>query len=273
MFLSDEECSTVLSFIPLEKYEGLRTFWEDILPNYKESKNWSEIRQGFDNKISQILTGILFFTFAQSQNSIEISDVIRNSKILIVNLSSKNIGEEGMGLLGSLLMSKVWFESKKIEKQKRNPLVVYADEFQNFANSDFASALSEARKFKLELVLAHQFFQQLPEEVFHAVMGNVKTKIYYRCGLEDSEMIAKELQARLLQNEVMEVPEFHANIKVGEDVFSLYVPVERKESKSPEQVYKIIEDSYQKYSKKRSFIEQNIINRKNWIRDGCQAFG
>lgn len=273
LFISDEECSTILSFIPLEKYEGLRTFWEDILPNYKESQNWSEIRQGFDNKISQILTGILFFTFAQSQSSIEISEIIRESKILLVNLSSKNIGEEGMGLLGSLLMSKVWFEAKKIEKSKRNPFVVYADEFQNFANSDFASALSEARKFKLELILAHQFFQQLPEEVFHAVMGNVKSKIYYRCGLEDSEMIAKELQGRLLQNEVMEIPEFHANIKVGEDVFSVYVPVERKPSKNEIAVKDIIENSYQKYAKTRLAVEQNIIERRNWIRDGCQSNG
>lgn len=82
-----------------------------------------------------------------------------------------------MSLLGSLLMSKVWFEAKRVEKSTRVLFTVYADEFQNFATNDFSSALSEARKFKLELILANQFFNQLPAEVFHAVMGNVKSKI------------------------------------------------------------------------------------------------
>ncbi len=271
IFSSDEFEQNILSFINLEKYEGLRSFWQETLPNYKESKNWPEIRQGFDNKISQILTGILLYTFGQSESSIDVSDIIRDSKILLVNLASQNIGEEGMSLLGSLLMAKVWFEAKRIRQNTRRPFVVYADEFQNFATSDFASALSEARKFKLELILAHQFFQQLPDDVFHAVMGNVKSKIYYRCGLEDAEMIAEELQGKILKQELMEIPEFHANVKVGENVFSLYVPEERKPSVSTDAVEEIIENNYFKYGKTKTDIEKQIQERRNWIRDGCQA--
>lgn len=270
LFFSDKMESSVLKVIDLNKYEGLRAFWQDTLPNYKTSQNWQEIRQGFDNKLSQILTGILMYTFGQSRNAISISNIIRQSKVLLVNLSSKNIGEEGMSLLGSLLMSKVWFEAKKVNQEDRRPFVVYADEFQNFASSDFSQALSEARKFKLELVLAHQFFKQLPDDVFHSVIGNVKNKVYYRCGLEDSEILSKELQGKVLEQEVMEVPEFNANVKAGEDVFSIYIPQERETSFSKEYVNNFIDNSYQKYGKHKSEIEQEIKNRRTWIVDGCK---
>jgi len=270
IFASDDFEKNILDYIDLEKYEGLRSFWYETLPNYKESKNWSEIRQGFDNKLSQILTGILLYTFGQSQSSINIEEIINDSRILLVNLASQNIGEEGMSLLGSLLMSKVWFEAKRVEQEKRKPFVVYADEFQNFATGDFSSALSEARKFKLELILAHQFFQQLPDDVFHAVMGNVKSKIYYRCGLEDAEMIAEELQGKILKQELLEFPEYNANVKIGEDVFTIYVPEEREPNLSVSTVDEIIDSNYQSYGMSKFAIDKHIQKRRNWIRDGCQ---
>lgn len=271
IFFETDLRKVVVDTFNLDKYEDLRSFWSGTLPNYEESKNWSEIRQGFDNRLSQILTGILMYTFGQSQNAINIEKIIRNSKTLLVNLSSKNIGEEGMSLLGSLLMSKVWFESKRITQNERKPFTVYADEFQNFASSDFAQALSEARKFKLELILAHQFFQQLPDDVFHSVMGNVKNKIYYRCGLEDAPIISKELQEKVLEQEVMEIPEFHANVKAGSDVFSIYIPQEREAISSMEKVNKFISDSYIKYGKSKKKIEKEIKERHDWIRDGCKV--
>lgn len=269
--LFDEKFSeTIKKFIDFDKYEGLRTFWNVTLPNYKKSQNWAEIQQGFDNKLSQILTGILMYTFGQSKSSVNIADIIRKSKVLLVNLSSKNIGEEGMSLLGSLLISKIWFESKRIAENDRKPFVVYADEFQNFASSDFSQALSEARKFKLELILAHQFFQQLPDDVFHAVMGNVKNKIYYRCGLEDCQIISKDLQGKVLEQEVMEVPEFHANVKAGEDVFSIYVPRERDTTISDFEVKAFIDSNYKALGKSRKSIDSEIVNRRNWILKGCK---
>lgn len=269
--LFDEKFSeTIKKFIDLNKYEGLRTFWNVTLPNYKKSHNWAEIQQGFDNKLSQILTGILMYTFGQSKSSVNIADIIRKSKVLLVNLSSKNIGEEGMSLLGSLLISKIWFESKRIAENERKPFVVYADEFQNFASSDFSQALSEARKFKLELILAHQFFQQLPDDVFHAVMGNVKNKVYYRCGLEDAQIVSKDLQGKVLEQETMEVPEFHANVKAGEDVFSIYVPKERESTISDPEVKEFIDTNYKALGKSRKSIDYEIVNRRNWILKGCK---
>jgi hypothetical protein len=269
--LFDEKFSdTIRKHIDFNKYEGLRTFWDVTLKNYKKSQNWAEIQQGFDNKLSQILTGILMYTFGQSQNSIDMADIIRKSKILLVNLSSKNIGEEGMSLLGSLLISKVWFESKRIEQNERRPFVVYADEFQNFASSDFSQALSEARKFKLELILAHQFFLQLPDDVFHAVMGNVKNKVYYRCGLEDTPIISKDLQGKVLEQETMEVPEFNANVKAGEDVFSVYIPKEREATISDTDVSAFILSNYKLLGKSRKTIDSEIVNRRNWILKGCK---
>lgn len=175
-----------------------------------------------------------------------------------------------MSLLGSLLISKIWFESKRIAETDRKPFVVYADEFQNFASSDFSQALSEARKFKLELILAHQFFQQLPDDVFHAVMGNVKNKVYYRCGLEDSLIVSKDLQGKVLEQEVMEIPEFHANIKAGEDVFSVYVPRERDASINEIDVKDLIDVNYKTLGKNKNMIDSEITNRRNWILKGCE---
>ncbi len=270
IIFDSEFAQEIKNFIEFDRYEGLRSFWEDTLPNYSESKNWQEIRQGFDNKLSQILTGILIYTFGQSQSSVDFADIIKNSKLLLVNLSSKNIGEEGMSLLGSMLIAKVWFEAKRIVQGYRKPFTVYADEFQNFASSDFSQALSEARKFKLELIIAHQFFQQLPDDVFHSVMGNVKNKIYYRCGLEDCMMVSKDLQGKVLEQEVMEIPEFHANVKAGEDVFSIYVPRERDASHSEELINKYISDTYEKLGRTKSDIEKEIKFRRDWIEKGCK---
>ena len=157
LFYADEFEKSITDFIDLNEYEGLRSFWKDTLPNYKQSQSWAEIKQGFDNKISQILTGILLYTFGQSQTSIDIENTIRDSKLLLVNLASKNIGEEGMSLLGSMLMSKVWFEAKGIEKAERRPFVVYADEFQKFQGA------SDSNFFQPDRVLSENI--QLPDQL------------------------------------------------------------------------------------------------------------
>lgn len=269
LFFEVDVKDRLLEWIDFDKYQGLESFWKATLPNYMSSPAWNDIRQAFDNKLSQILSGSLYYTFSQSQNSIEISECIRKPKILLVNLSSKNIGVDGMQLLGSLLMSKLWFESKRIEQADRKPFVIYADEFQNFANSDFGVALSEARKFKLELVLAHQFFAQLPKDVKDAITGNVKSRIYYRAGLDDAEPIADDLQGRLLKEEIMEIPEFHSYVRVGEDVFSIEVPKERDNNWNSEFVENLVDDSYQKIGKSKLEIVNEMKLRQNWYTNGC----
>jgi hypothetical protein len=269
LFFEVDVKERILKWIDFDKYQGLESFWNATLPNYMSSPAWNDIRQAFDNKLSQILSGSLYYTFSQSQNSIEISECIRKSKILLVNLSSKNIGVDGMQLLGSLLMSKLWFESKRIEQEDRRPFVIYADEFQNFANSDFAVALSEARKFKLELVLAHQFFAQLPKEVKDAVTGNVKSRIYYRAGLDDAEEIADDLQGKVLQEEIMEIPEFHSYVRVGEDVFSISVPKERDNNWNAEFVENLVDDSYQKIGRSKLQVVSEMKLRQSWYTNGC----
>jgi GTPase SAR1 family protein len=269
LFSNEDFRNTIIDGINLEKYEDLRSFWQETFPTYLESKNWQEIKQGFDNKISQITTGSLFATFAQSKSAFNIPAIISRSKILLVNLSSKHIGEEGMSLLGSLLMSKIWFEARRIEAEARRPFVVYADEFQNFATPDFAQALSEARKFKLELILAHQFFGQLPENIFQAVMGNVKSKIYYRAGLDDALIIAQELQGKILKEEAMEIPEYNANVKVGDEVFSIYVPEERKPSFTDTHIEDFIESEVFAKAKSKQQVARDIQTRRRWFTDGC----
>jgi hypothetical protein len=101
-------------------------------------------------------------------------------------------------------------------------------------------------------------------------MGNVKNKIYYRCGLEDSQIVSKDLQGKVLEQEVMEVPEFHANIKAGEDVFSVYVPKEREATLSQSDVTALIDFNYKTLGKSKDKIDSEITNRRNWILKGCE---
>ncbi len=269
IFQGDEMQNTLLNFIDVTKYENIRAFWETILPAYKESKTWPEIHQGFLNKVGQIISKSLLYTFGQSKSTINLSDVIRNSKVMLVNLSSKNLGEEGMSLLGSFFMAKLWFEVKRIEEKDRRPFAVYADEFQNFASRDFASVLSEARKFKLELVLAHQFLDQLPEYVKAAINGNVKTRIIYRSGSHDAEEFFKEMQDKILMKEIMEVPDFNAICRIESSLSTIQISKERDNNFTDSYVNNLVEEAYLRYGKTKQEIEDDITKRRNWYLEGC----
>jgi len=118
-----------------------------------------------------------------------------SGRILIVNLSKGRLGEDNTGLLGSLIVSKLFLTAMSrsdVPQVKRKPYTVYIDEFQSFASDNFAHTLSEMRKFGLHLVLAHQYLAQLPLLLKSAVFGNVGTIIGFRIGAEDGEYLEKE---------------------------------------------------------------------------------
>ena len=147
------------------------------------------------NKIGQLASNPTLRNIL-SHNTLNLRKIMDSGQRLVVNLSKGALGDEPSHLLGALLVS--GFASAaaaraSIPENERVPFIIYADEFQNFATESFAVVLSESRKYRLSMVLAHQFLGQLPESLRKAVFGNVGTFIAFQTGAEDALMIAKEL--------------------------------------------------------------------------------
>ncbi len=176
----------------------VKDFWVNEYANYTE-KTTQELAPGIQNKIGQFVSNPLIRNIiGQQKTSFNVREVMDQKKILIINLSKGKVGEGNANLLGSLLITKIYLAAMSradvdpYEAEKLPPFYFYVDEFQNFANESFASILSEARKYKLALTVAHQYIEQMTDEVRSAVFGNVGTMITFRIGATDAEVFEKE---------------------------------------------------------------------------------
>jgi hypothetical protein len=142
----------------------------------------------------------------QSKSSFDFRDIMDNRKILIINLSKGMLGEENMSFLGLLLVQKMLaaaLSREDMNEESRADFFFYADEFQNFATEEFASILSEARKYRLNLTLAHQYIGQLPEDIKNAVFGNVGTLMIGRCSAEDAHFLETQFEPHLTAGDMI----------------------------------------------------------------------
>jgi len=176
----------------------VKDFWVNEYANYTE-KTTQELAPAIQNKIGQFVSNPLIRNIiGQQKTSFDVRNLMDNRKILIINLSKGKVGEGNANLLGSLLVTKIYLAAMSradvdpYEAEKLPPFYFYVDEFQNFANESFASILSEARKYKLALTVAHQYIDQMTDDVRSAVFGNVGTMISFRVGATDAEVLEKE---------------------------------------------------------------------------------
>jgi tRNA isopentenyl-2-thiomethyl-A-37 hydroxylase MiaE len=176
----------------------VRDFWVNEYANYTD-KTAQDLAPSIQNKIGQFLSNPLIRNIiGQQKTSFDVRKLMDERKIFIVNLSKGKVGEGNANLLGSLLVTKIYLAAMSradvgpYELEKLPPFYFYVDEFQNFANESFASILSEARKYKLALTVAHQYVDQMTDEVRAAVFGNVGTMITFRVGATDAEIFEKE---------------------------------------------------------------------------------
>jgi len=143
-----------------------------------------------------------------------------SGRILIVNLSKGRLGEDNTGLLGSLIVSKLFLTAMSrsdTPQSQRKPYTVYIDEFQSFASDNFAHTLSEMRKFGLHLVLAHQYLAQLPLQLKSAVFGNVGTIVAFRIGAEDGEYLEREYWPTFRASDLQLLSAFDIYVKLSID--------------------------------------------------------
>ena len=163
----------------------VKLFWEKDFEEYPPQFR-KEVASPIQNKIGQLLTSTpLRNIVGQSKSTIDLRFIMDNQRIFLVNLAKGRIGEDKANLLGSVLVTKLYLaalERQNMPEEKRKDFYLYIDEFQNFSTDVFPSILSEARKYRLDLILAHQYIHQLSESVSHAVFGNVGTLIAFRVG-------------------------------------------------------------------------------------------
>jgi len=180
------------------KDPSVKSFWVDEFAKYGE-RYMQEAGAAIQNKIGQFVSNPLVRNIiGQPKSSFDVRKVMDESKILIINLSKGRVGEMNANLIGSMLITKLYLgalsraDASESKLKSLPPFYLFVDEFQSFANESFADILSEARKYKLSLTIAHQYIEQMSEEVRAAVFGNVGTMISFRVGAFDAEILEKE---------------------------------------------------------------------------------
>ncbi|MCF7865676.1 MAG: type IV secretory system conjugative DNA transfer family protein [Candidatus Pacebacteria bacterium] len=199
---------------------SVKSFWVNEYANYTE-KFAAEAAPAIQNKVGQFVANPLIRNIiGQPKSSFDIRDVMDNRKILIINLSKGRVGEANANLLGSMLITKIYLgamsradlNEKQLEAAPN--FYLYVDEFQSFANESFADILSEARKYKLSLSIAHQYIEQMTEEVRAAVFGNVGTMVTYRVGAYDAEILEKEFAPHFLAEDIVALQKYQMYLKL-----------------------------------------------------------
>ncbi len=243
----------------------VRSFWQVEFANY-ESKYQKEAVAPIQNKIGQFLSAsVIRNMVAQVKSTINIRELMDNQKILIMNLSKGRIGEDNSRLLGGMLITKIQLaamERVDTPEKERKDFFLYVDEFQNFATPSFANILSEARKYRLSLIMAHQYVAQLDEVVADAVFGNVGTMVTFRVGGNDAEMLVKEYTPTFTEEDIVNLPKYHIFLKlmidgVASQPFSaMTIPPVGMPTDSSEKVIRV---SRERYAKRREEIEEKIL--------------
>ncbi len=175
----------------------VKMFWVEDYENY-DPRFRKEIISPVQNKVGQLLSSPQMRNIVgQPKSSVDFGFVMDNKRILLANLSKGKMGEDKSNLLGSAIITKMYLsamERQNLPEEHRKDFYLYIDEFQNFSTDIFPSILSEARKYRLNLHLAHQYLYQLPESIKHAVFGNVGTIVSFRVGNYDAKELAEEMK-------------------------------------------------------------------------------
>ena len=203
----------------------------------------------------------------QPKSSFNIRKIMDERKILIVNLSRGQIGEDNASLLGSLIVTKIQLAAMSradIPAAKRTPFYLYVDEFQNFATDSFAVILSEARKYGLSLTVANQYIAQMPLTVKDAVFGNVGTIVAFRMGADDARYMLKYVEPKFTEFDLMHMHNRHFVISMtieGEKVPAFSAITLNLPAIAADQTETIVEHSRSQYAASRAYVERSVGER------------
>ena len=260
----------------------VRSFWTQEYETWRDQFR-NEAIVPIQNKVGQFLnTSFVRNIVGQPTSSLNIPEIMNTGKILLVNVSKGKIGEDNSALLGAMIITKIQLaamERVRIAEEDRLDFYLYVDEFQNFATDSFAAILSEARKYRLNLFIAHQYVGQLVTDVStkvrDAVFGNVGTMISFRVGATDAEFLEKEFTPEFLMADLINLPNYCIYLKLMVDgvtsrPFSAATLPPLQYEIEPNIRDRIIDASRAKYSRPREGVEDAITQ---WSGGGFVASG
>ncbi len=262
----------VNQLLPKVKDPIIRRYWTDQIAQTSDFHK-SEVLDYIASKFGRFVTNKMIRNIiGQSKSSFDFRKVMDEQKILIINLSKGKLGEENSSFLGLVLIPKLLAAAMSradMPEEQRKDFFLYVDEFQNFATQDFATILSEARKYKLNLVVANQFIGQMEEEVKNAIFGNVGSIIGFRVGVTDANYLQHEFSPTFNEVDLINVERYNAYMKTSIDndpvaPFSVDMTKDMKKEegrRSKKVAEAIIQLSRLKYAKPMEIVEQEIQHR------------
>lgn len=248
----------------------VKMFWVEDYENY-DPRFRKEIISPVQNKVGQLLTSPQMRNIVgQPKSSVDFGFVMNEKRILLANLSKGKVGEDKSNLLGSAIITKMYLaalERQNLPEEHRKDFYLYIDEFQNFSTDIFPSILSEARKYRLNLNLAHQYLYQLPEGIKHAVFGNVGTVISFRVGSYDAKELSEEMKPVFSSTDLENMGNHHIVLRLMIDgktshAFSAITmpPLQPKGHEANRDT--ILRISRERYATPRDIVEEKL---QNWF--------
>lgn len=244
----------------------VKSFWVNEYSKYSNQFQVEAISP-IQNKVGQFLSmSMIRNIVGQVKSTIDIRDIMDNKKILLLNMSKGRMGEDAAMMLGATMITKMQSAAMSrvdMPEEERSDFYLYVDELQNFATESFANILSEARKYRLNLIMAHQYIEQLPEVLRSAVFGNVGTLITFRVGAADAEFLGKEFMPVFNETDLVNLTKYDMYLKlmidgVTSDPFSATGLPPLKYGAYEGNAEKIVNVSRERYAVRREVIEDKI---------------
>jgi len=241
-------------------------FWTEVASKAGGEASLANIVPYIVSKFDNFLANdIMRPVIAQEKSTFNFREIMDTKKILLVNLSKGRLGDINANLIGLVLVGKILMAAlSRVDSLGKDlpPFYLYIDEFQNITTDSIATILSEARKYKLSLNIAHQFIAQLDEKIRNAVFGNVGSLAVFRVGAEDAEYLEKQLSPAFSAKNIMNIDNYNAYLKMlanglPQKPFNIRVPAPEK---GPVEVAdKIKEISYLSFGKPRAEVEAEVM--------------
>lgn len=237
-------------------------FWQNAEKTSGE-QGLANYVQYVTNKFDVFLSNdIMRPVISQEKSSFNFRDIMDNKKILLVNLSKGRLGDINANLIGLILVGKILMAALSRESSTLPPFYLYIDEFQNITTDSIATILSEARKYRLSLNMAHQYIAQLEENIRDAVFGNVGSICAFRTGAEDAEYLEKQFVPTFSAQDLMNIDNRHAYLKLlvnGKPAKPFNIETIPPPEGDTGQVERVKELSYTKFGRDRAEVEEIVL--------------
>jgi hypothetical protein len=248
---------------------NVREFWEKEMPQSQRSNEFGEVVSWFVSKFGAFLSNEMMRNIiGQTKSAFDLRDIMDNKKILLVNLSKGRLGDLNSKLLGMMFVMK--FQAAAMSRSDtpedlRQDFALYVDEFQNFSTDSFATIMSEARKYHLNLIVANQFTTQLTDEIRDAVFGNIGTIVAFRIGQNDVEALSRYFQPQFDGDDLLRVPNYNSIVRtlvngVPTQSFSM-ATLPPLGNPNPALAGALKQLSAAKYGKPKAVVEKAIFER------------